>query len=229
MGTAVLVAHPIGTSAVPAGLEGSGFDVVVATEANAALATAANGQVDVAVVDGRFAGDGLSFCERLWDEVPGFPVLLTGPNDENLITRALAAGADDYLLLPLRPAELVARVRAVLRRAPPGPFPAGPGQSLLQVGDVRLDPGRHEVWLRSDRVHLPLREFELLRLLMENTGIVLPRSTLVSKLWGPSAHLDSTSLEVHVRRLRSKLEDNPSDPRRITTVRGVGYRYQAER
>ena len=229
VGKAVLVAHPIGTNAVPADLEGSGFEVVVATEANAALAAAADGQADIAVVDGRFAGDGLSFCERLWDELPGFPVLLTGPNDENLITRALSTGADDYLVLPLRPAELVARVRAVLRRAPLGVAPSGPGQRVLQVGDVRLDPARHEVWLRSDRVHLPLREFELLKFLMENTGIVLPRSTLVSKLWGPAATLESTSLEVHVRRLRSKLEDDPSEPKRITTVRGVGYRYQAER
>jgi two-component system response regulator RegX3 len=76
---------------------------------------------------------------------------------------------------------------------------------------------------------LPLREFELLRLLLENAGIVLPRTTLMTRLWGPSASLDSTSLEVHVRRLRSKLEDNPADPKRIVTVRGIGYRYQVER
>ena len=228
VGTAVLIAHPLGAGAVPADLEGAGFDVVVATEAVTALATAGAGRADVAIVDGRFDGDGLMFCERLWGEVPGFPVLLIGPNDEALVTRALTAGADDYLVLPLRPAELVARVRAVLRRAPPGPFPLSRRQRVLHVGEVRLDPGRHEVWLRSQRLHLPLREFELLRLLMENTGIVLPRSTLISRLWGPSAPEDSTSLEVHVRRLRSKLEDDPSAPKRITTVRGVGYRYQLE-
>jgi two-component system response regulator RegX3 len=76
---------------------------------------------------------------------------------------------------------------------------------------------------------LPLREFELLRLLLENAGIVLPRATLMNRLWGPSAALDSTSLEVHVRRLRAKLEDDPADPKRIVTVRGIGYRYQVER
>ena len=97
------------------------------------------------------------------------------------------------------------------------------------MGEVRLDPESHEVSLRSERVRLPLREFELLRLLMENAGIVLPRSTLVSRLWGPMAPLDSTSLEVHIRRLRSKLEDDPAAPRRIVTVRGIGYRYQGER
>jgi two-component system response regulator RegX3 len=99
---------------------------------------------------------------------------------------------------------------------------------VLQVGDVRLDPARLEVWLRSERVHLLLRDFELLRLLMENSGIVLPRSSLVNKLWGPYAPLDSTSLEVHVRRLRAKLEDDPGDLERITTVRGVGYRYHGK-
>lgn len=139
------------------------------------------------------------------------------------------AGADDYLVLPLRPAELVARIRAVLRRAPAGQLVLDRHQRALQVGDVRLDSARHEVWLRSKRIHLPLREFELLRLLMENAGIVLPRSTLVSRLWGQSAPEDSTSLEVHIRRLRAKLESDPSDPKRITTVRGLGYRYQPER
>jgi two-component system response regulator RegX3 len=94
---------------------------------------------------------------------------------------------------------------------------------------VRLDPDSHEVTLRDTRVHLPLREFELLKLLMENAGIVLPRATLVSRLWGPGAPTESTSLEVHVRRLRSKLEDDAADPKRIVTVRGVGYRYQADR
>ena len=224
----MLVAHPPGMGNVDADLEGSGFQVVVATDAIAALAAATGGQADIAVVDGFFEGDGLSFCQRLWTEAPGFPVVLTGPNDEDQVTRALAAGADDYIVLPPRPAELVARVRAVLRRAPPGPPPPGRDESVLQVGEVRLDPARHEVWLRSGRVHLPLREFQLLQILMENSGIVLPRSSLVHRLWGPNAPLDSTSLEVHIRRLRSKLEDDPRHARRITTVRGVGYRYQAK-
>jgi two-component system response regulator RegX3 len=223
----VIVVHALGAGAVPADLEGSGFEVVVSTESHGALAAIGAGRGDIALVDGRFEGDGIAFCERLWDQHPGFPVLLIGANDENLVTRALAAGADDYLVLPLRPAELVARVRAVLRRAPRGGGPVGTGPSALQVGDVRLDPESHEVTLRDTRVHLPLREFELLRLLMENAGIVLPRSTLISRLWGPAAPMDSTSLEVHVRRLRSKLEDDAAGPRRIVTVRGVGYRYQA--
>jgi len=224
-----MVAHALGAGAVPADLEGAGFEVVVATDGEAAMSCAGSARADIAIVDGRFEGDGLTFCERLWATHPGFPVLFIGANDENLVTKALAAGADDYLLLPLRPAELVARVRAVLRRAPHWASNTTPQDRVLHAGDVRLDPESHEVTLRSARVHLPLREFELLRLLLENAGIVLPRTTLMTRLWGPSASLDSTSLEVHVRRLRSKLEDNPADPKRIVTVRGIGYRYQVER
>lgn len=229
VGTAVMVAHALGAGAVPVDLEGAGFEVVVATDADAAYSAVRSGRADIAIVDGRFEGDGLAFCEELWAEHPGFPVLLIGPNDENLVTRALTAGADDYLALPLRPAELVARIRAVLRRAPHWVGDGAHHEPAVRVGDVRLDPESHEVTLRSVRLHLPLREFELLRLLMENAGIVLPRATLLNRLWGPSMPLESTSLEVHIRRLRAKLEDNPAGPRRILTVRGIGYRYQVDR
>jgi two-component system, OmpR family, response regulator RegX3 len=229
VGTAVLVAHALGAAAVPADLEGAGFEVVVATNGEVAVAAVRGGRADIAIVDGRFDSDGLAFCEQLWAEHRGFPVLLIGPNDESLVTRALTAGADDYLGLPLRPAELVARVRAVLRRAPHWVGDGGHHEPAIRVGEVRLDPESHEVTLRSVRLHLPLREFELLRLLMENAGIVLPRATLLNRLWGPSMPLESTSLEVHIRRLRAKLEDDPAGPRRIVTVRGIGYRYQAER
>ncbi|HTW10973.1 MAG TPA: response regulator transcription factor [Acidimicrobiales bacterium] len=223
----MLLAHALGPEAVPSELEAAGFELVVATDAPSALDAACAGRVDVSVVDGRFEDDGVGFCERLWAELPGFPVLMIGPNDENLVTRALSAGADDYIVLPLRPAELVARIRAVLRRAPHWATARG-AERAVQVGDVRLEPERHEVTLRSERLHLPLREFELLRLLMENVGIVLPRTTLMTRLWGPLAPLDSTSLEVHIRRLRAKLEDDPAAPQRIVTVRGIGYRYQVE-
>jgi CheY-like chemotaxis protein len=137
VGTAVMVAHALGAGAVPADLEGAGFEVVVTTDAEAAMSCAGNARADIAIVDGRFEGDGLSFCERLWSAHPGFPVLFIGPNDENLVTRALAAGADDYLLLPLRPAELVARVRAVLRRAPHWASSTSPEERVLHAGDVR--------------------------------------------------------------------------------------------
>ncbi|MBV8462085.1 MAG: response regulator, partial [Acidimicrobiales bacterium] len=100
----MLVAHPLGTETLPPDLEGSGLELLVATEGEPALAAIGRGWVDVAIVDGQFEGDGLAFCELMWAEAPGFPVLLTGPHDEDLVTRALSAGADDYLVLPLRPA-----------------------------------------------------------------------------------------------------------------------------
>ncbi|HET9059895.1 MAG TPA: response regulator transcription factor [Acidimicrobiales bacterium] len=223
----MLVAHPLGVEGVPGDLQGSGFEVVVATDAPSALRVIVGGAADIALVDGRFDGDGLSFCRQVWAERAAFPVLVAGPNDEELVTRALGAGADDYLVLPLRPAELVARLRAVLRRAPAERQRTGAASAVLRAGDVCLDPASHVVTLREDRVHLPLREFELLRLLMANAGIVLSRATLMTKLWGPQADPESTSLEVHVRRLRAKLEDDPANPRRIVTVRGIGYRYQS--
>jgi two-component system, OmpR family, response regulator RegX3 len=229
VGKAVMVVHALGAGSVPADLEGAGFELVVATDGEAALSNVRSGRADIAIVDSRFEGDGLAFCEQLWSNHAGFPVVLIGPNDENLVTKALLSGADDYLALPLRPAEMVARVRAVLRRAPHWVGDGAHHEPAIRVGDVRLDPESHEVTLRSARLHLPLREFELLRLLMENAGIVLPRATLLNRLWGPSMPLESTSLEVHIRRLRAKLEDEPARPRRIVTVRGIGYRYQAER
>lgn len=227
VGTTVLVAHPLGAEGVPADLQGSGFEVVVATDAPSALRVIAAGAADIALVDGRFDGDGIGFCHQVWEQRAGFPVLVAGPDDEDLVTKALCAGADDYLVLPLRPAELVARLRAVLRRAPGEGQRSSPAPTILNVGEVTLDPESHVVTLRQERVHLALREFELLRLLMQNAGIVLSRATLMAKLWGPQADMESTSLEVHIRRLRAKLEDDPASPRRIVTVRGIGYRYQA--
>ncbi len=220
----MLVAHPSGGSGPAEGLEGAGFEVVTATEPAPALEAVRSKQVAVALVDEHFGGDGLLFCRQLWDRHPGFPVLMVGPGDEDLVARALAAGADDYLVLPLRPAELVARVRAVLRRVPSLATPLA--TEAIVVGDVRLDPESHEVTLGGSPVRLPLREFRLLQLLLENAGIVLSRTTLLSRLWGPAAPLEGTSLEVHIRRLRAKIEDDPARPRRIVTVRGIGYRYQ---
>ena len=148
VGTAVMVAHALGAGAIPADLEGAGFEVVVATDGETALASVRAGRADIAIVDGRFEADGLAFCEQLWSENPGFPLLLIGPNDENLVTRALTSGADDYLALPLRPAELVARVRAVLRRAPHWAGEGRHQEPALRVGEVRLDPDSHEVTLQ---------------------------------------------------------------------------------
>jgi two-component system response regulator RegX3 len=119
-------------------------------------------------------------------------------------------------------------MRAVLRRAPHDDS-ALPSGDLLEVGDVRLDPERHEVMIRGDHVALPLKEFELLALLLANAGRVLTRDVLIDRVWGSDYVGDTKTLDVHIKRLRAKVEDDPSAPTRITTIRGLGYKYDKPR
>jgi two-component system response regulator RegX3 len=129
---------------------------------------------------------------------------------------------------PYRLRELVARMRAVLRRAPLDEESAIAPEAMT-VGDVTIDPEGHEVFVRGEQVLLPLKEFELLALLIENAGRVLPRETLIDRVWGMDYVGDTKTLDVHVKRLRSKIEDDPSSPRRIVTIRGLGYKYEASK
>ena len=141
----------------------------------------------------------------------------------------LEVGADDYVTKPYRLRELVARMRAVLRRAPARRAPTTQAEGVLEVGDVRLDPERHEVMIRGEHVPLPLKEFELLELLLANAGRVLTRDTLIDRVWGPDYVGDTKTLDVHVKRLRAKVEADPANPTRIVTIRGLGYRYEPPR
>ena len=140
----------------------------------------------------------------------------------------LEVGADDYVSKPYRLRELVARMRAVLRRTPPDQE-VPEGGEVLQAGDLRLDPERHEVYLHGQEVVLPLKEFELLELLMTNAGRVLTRETLIDRVWGPHYVGDTKTLDVHVKRLRARIEDDPAHPQRITTIRGLGYKLEVGR
>ena len=137
----------------------------------------------------------------------------------------LEVGADDYVTKPYRLRELVARMRAVLRRArldDTGEL----GPSAVTVGDVSLDPDEHTVSINGAAVALPLKEFELLHLLLANAGRVLPRDTLIDRVWGSDYVGDTKTLDVHVKRLRSKIEPDPSHPTHIVTIRGLGYKYE---
>lgn len=155
------------------------------------------------------------------------PVIVISPTNAELdIVLALELGADDVISRPLRPRELTARIRAVLRRTPaPAATEATPSSSLLRGGDVVVDVERHEVTLHGAPVHLPLREFEVLALLLEHRNRVLTRDTMFRRIWGPNFSGDPKTLDVHIKRLREKLEPDPANPTRIVTIRGVGYRF----
>jgi two-component system, OmpR family, response regulator RegX3 len=135
----------------------------------------------------------------------------------------LELGADDYVTKPFNTRELLARIKAVLRRTAPGSA-SGRG-TVLEGAGIRLDPDRFEVTVRGEAVHLPRKEFELLELLMENAGRVLTRETLIDQIWGPDYFGDTRTLDVHIKRLRSKFEPEPHDPKHLTTIRGLGYKF----
>ena len=171
---------------------------------------------------------GIDVCRQIRkkSQVPIIMVTAKGAEIDTVV--GLEVGADDYVTKPYRLRELVARMRAVLRRAPLGRV-SDEGDGVLEVGDVRLDADRHEVVIRGEPVALPLKEFELLELLLDNAGRVLTRDTLIDRVWGADYVGDTKTLDVHVKRLRSKVEEDPSTPSRIVTIRGLGYKYEAPR
>lgn len=170
---------------------------------------------------------GVDVCRELRARGTRVPiVMVTARNAEIDAVVGLEVGADDYVTKPFRLRELIARVRAHLRRVPAADEEDLVRADVLEIGDVRLDVGRHEVIVRGDAVALPLKEFELLELLLANAGRVLTRDVLIDRIWGPNYYGDTKTLDVHVKRLRSKVEPDPGHPERIVTVRGVGYRYE---
>jgi two-component system, OmpR family, response regulator RegX3 len=170
---------------------------------------------------------GIDVCRELRARSRVPIIMLTARDAEIDTVVGLEVGADDYVTKPFRLRELVARIRAALRRAP-GEEEEGPVE-VVEVAGVRLDPLRHEVSVRGEAVQLALKEFDLLELLLVNAGRVLTRDVLMDRVWGPSYVGDTKTLDVHIKRLRAKIEENPSSPTRITTIRGLGYRYEKPR
>ncbi|MEZ5225557.1 MAG: response regulator transcription factor [Acidimicrobiales bacterium] len=154
-------------------------------------------------------------------------IMVTAKSSEIDVVVGLEVGADDYITKPYRMRELIARMRAVMRRSDDVRDDADrTPDEVLEVGDVRMDRASHEVFVRDEKVALPLKEYELLSLLLENAGRVLARDTLIDRAWGHDYVGDTKTLDVHIKRLRGKIEDNPSQPVRIVTVRGVGYKFE---
>jgi two-component system, OmpR family, response regulator RegX3 len=213
--------------ALVVGLKREGFLVRVARDGDEALALFDVVRPDLVLLDVMLPKvSGIDVCReiRTKSRVPIIMVTAKGAEIDTVV--GLEVGADDYVTKPYRLRELVARMRAVLRRAPRHDDEPVSGD-VLEVGDVRLDPERHEVFVRGEAVSLPLKEFELLELLLANAGRVLTRDTLIDRVWGPHYVGDTKTLDVHVKRLRAKVEETPSAPRRIVTIRGLGYKYDA--
>ncbi|MCY4176380.1 MAG: response regulator transcription factor [Acidimicrobiaceae bacterium] len=170
---------------------------------------------------------GIDVCRRI-RSLGDTPVIMVSARREEIDTVVgLEVGADDYVAKPYRVRELVARMRTVARRSRMRRADSAADGAELQVGDVAVDRDRHEVTIGGELQRLPLKEFEVLALLMENTGYVVSRQTLIDRVWGFDYVGNTKTLDVHVKRLRSRVERDPAEPERIVTIRGLGYKYVA--
>jgi two-component system response regulator RegX3 len=212
--------------ALTLGLEREGFDVVVAVDGAEALERFDATAPDLVLLDVMLPKlSGVDVCRQLRKRSQVPIIMVTAKSAEIDTVVGLEVGADDYVTKPYRIRELVARMRAVMRRAEQGRGPALMTSDTLSVNGVSLDPAEHRVEVDGVEVSLPLKEFELLHLLLANAGRVLPRDVLIDRVWGSDYVGDTKTLDVHVKRLRAKLEPDPSNPTRITTIRGLGYKY----
>ena len=191
-------------------------------------ATAADARWHAVILDVMLPGiDGFEVLRRIRQRSIVPVLMLTARGEETDRIVGLEVGADDYVSKPYRMRELVARMRAVMRRHGTGaPVETEATPGALTVGDLSLDPDEHRVRLGGIDLQMPLKEFELLHLLMANAGRVLTREILIDRVWGSDYVGDTKTLDVHVKRLRAKIENDPAAPTRITTIRGLGYKFE---
>ncbi len=202
-------------------LRKEGYEVSVAEDGNDALADFHRNGADIVLLDLMLPGiPGTEVCRQI-RTTSNVPVIMVSAKDDEVDkVVGLELGADDYVTKPYSPRELTARIRAVLRRgAEPEAEPA-----TLEAGPVRMDVERHVVTLHGQEQRLPLKEFELLEMFLRNPGRVLTRGQLIDRVWGADYVGDTKTLDVHVKRLRAKLEPDPGEPRLLVTVRGLGYK-----
>ena len=223
--------EPSFAEALTIGLEREGFRVTIAGDGAAALARFDEIDPDLVLLDLMLPRiSGLDVCReiRLKSQVP--IIMVTAKTSEVDTVVGLEVGADDYVTKPYRLRELVARMRAVLRRFEARSDDRTATESNpIVLGELSIDPERHEVRVKGEIVAMPLKEFELLTLLMENAGRVLTREILIDRVWGSDYVGDTKTLDVHVKRIRSKIEDDPRNPTRIVTIRGLGYKFDHAR
>jgi len=206
-------------------LKREGFEIGIADTGPKAIEEFDRNGADLVLLDLMLPGlSGTEVCRQLRQRSNVPIIMLTAKDDEVDKVVGLELGADDYVTKPYSSRELVARIRAVLRRN--GDFSEGDNGNVLTAGPVRMDVERHVVYVNNLIVQLPLKEFELLEFLMRNCGRVLTRMQLIDRVWGSDYVGDTKTLDVHVKRLRAKIESDPANPEVIQTVRGLGYKME---
>ncbi len=203
-------------------LRKEGFEVAIAANGHDALTEFDRNGADIVLLDVMLPGiPGTEVCRQIRASSAVPVIMVSAKDDEVDKVVGLELGADDYVTKPYSPRELVARIRAVLRR---GPLESAPDSSVLEAGPVRMDVERHVVTVDGTEQRLPLKEFELLEMFLRNPGRVLTRGQLIDRVWGSDYVGDTKTLDVHVTRLRAKLEPDPGEPKYLVTVRGLGYK-----
>lgn len=206
-------------------LRREGYEVSVVDNGLSAVEAVDQSPPDLMLLDLMLPGlAGTEVCREVRNRSSLPIIMLTAKDSEVDIVVGLELGADDYVTKPYSSRELLARIKAVLRRRSSDPDPA---DGVLEYHGIVLDSDRHQLHVRGEPVSLPLKEFELLELLMVNTGRVLTRGQIIDRVWGSDYFGDTKTLDVHIKRLRSKIEVHPSEPTVIVTVRGLGYRFES--
>ena len=213
--------------ALKVGLDREGFDVKVAEDGLTALELFRTFKPDLILLDVMLPKiSGLDVCKEIRTESKVPIIMVTAKGEEIDTVVGLEVGADDYVTKPYRLREVVARMRSLLRRSNWSDETEAVSEGrVITVSDIRIDIDKYEVKVRNEIVDFPLKEFELLLLLLENAGRVLTRDVLIDRVWGFDYVGDTKTLDVHIKRLRSKVEKDPSKPMSIITVRGVGYKF----
>lgn len=217
--------EPAIVKTVRAYLENEGYTVHAATDGPSALKAARSFRPDLVILDIMLPGmDGIEVLRTLQKESDVYVLMLTAKSDETDKIVGLSVGADDYLTKPFSPRELVARVKAILRRGRGG-ITTEPALSFRRL---HIDPNAHKVWKDDEPIELTAIEFEILHVLARHRGLVLSREQLIEQVWGHNYYGDERVVDVHIGRIRKKMEDDPGNPTLIVTVRGAGYRFEDE-